>query len=213
MFWARSGTRSAGRQSVRSCGGAACRQRRAAARAGAPGARSSHGTRAVLACDFFTVETLFLTTRHGLFFLEVGTRRVHLAGCTAHPTATWVTQRARNLCWTMQDTGAPPASSSTIATPSSRRPSTRCSPPRGSRSCAPPTARRPRTPAPSAGSARRGPRASTTCSSAARATCGGCWPSMSRTTMRRAHTRASTSAARRQARWPHRMVQWCGVLS
>ncbi len=39
----------------------------------------------VLACDFFTVETLFLKTISVLFFVELGTRRVHLAGCTAHP--------------------------------------------------------------------------------------------------------------------------------
>jgi len=46
---------------------------------------------AVLACDFFTVETLFLKTVYALFFIELATRRVHLAGCTAHPTAAWVT--------------------------------------------------------------------------------------------------------------------------
>jgi putative transposase len=63
---------------------------------------------AVLACDFFTVETLFLKTLHVLFFLEVGTRRVHLAGCTAHPTAAWVTQQARQLAWTLQEAGASP---------------------------------------------------------------------------------------------------------
>jgi transposase InsO family protein len=62
----------------------------------------------LLACDFFTVETLFLKTIHVLFFLEVGTRRVHLAGCTAHPTTAWVTQQARNLCWTLQDTDGLP---------------------------------------------------------------------------------------------------------
>jgi putative transposase len=58
---------------------------------------------AVLACDFFTVETLFLKTLYVLFFLEIGTRRVHLAGCTAHPTAAWVAQQARQLSWQMQD--------------------------------------------------------------------------------------------------------------
>jgi putative transposase len=62
----------------------------------------------LLACDFFTVETLFLKTVHILFFLELGTRRVHLAGCTDHPTIAWVTQQARNLAWTLQDTDAPP---------------------------------------------------------------------------------------------------------
>ncbi len=62
---------------------------------------------AVLACDFFTVETLFLKTVYALFFIEVGTRRVHLAGCTAHPTAAWVTQQARQLSWQLQDDGQP----------------------------------------------------------------------------------------------------------
>ena len=46
-------------------------------------------------CDFFTVETLCLQTIVVLFFIELGTRRVHLAGCTTHPTAAWVTQQAR----------------------------------------------------------------------------------------------------------------------
>jgi transposase InsO family protein len=38
-----------------------------------------------------------------LFFLELGSRRVHLAGCTAHPTAPWVVQQARQLTWTLTD--------------------------------------------------------------------------------------------------------------
>jgi putative transposase len=57
----------------------------------------------LLACDFFTVETLFLKTVYVLFFIELGTRRVHLAGCTPHPTAAWVTQQARQMSWHLQD--------------------------------------------------------------------------------------------------------------
>jgi putative transposase len=35
-----------------------------------------------------------------LFFIELGSRRVHLAGCTTNPTAAWVVQQARNLSFT-----------------------------------------------------------------------------------------------------------------
>jgi putative transposase len=58
---------------------------------------------AIMACDFFTVGTLFLSTVCVLSFAELGTRRVRLAGCTAHPTAAWVTQQARHLSWKRQD--------------------------------------------------------------------------------------------------------------
>jgi putative transposase len=54
----------------------------------------------MLACDFFTVETVALRRLYVLFFLEVGSRRVHLAGCTPSPTGSWVTQQARNLGFT-----------------------------------------------------------------------------------------------------------------
>ena len=46
----------------------------------------------ILACDFFTVETILLKTLYVLFFIELGTRRIYLAGCTTNPDKTWVTQ-------------------------------------------------------------------------------------------------------------------------
>jgi putative transposase len=41
----------------------------------------------VLACDFFTVETMWLKTLYVLFFIELRSRRVDLGGCTAKPDA------------------------------------------------------------------------------------------------------------------------------
>jgi putative transposase len=48
----------------------------------------------ILACDFFTVETIRLRTLYVLFFIDLGTRRVHLAGTSATPDSGWVTQQA-----------------------------------------------------------------------------------------------------------------------
>ncbi len=54
----------------------------------------------MLACDFFTVETVALRRLYVLFFIELRSRRVHFAGCTTNPTGAWVVQQARNLSFT-----------------------------------------------------------------------------------------------------------------
>lgn len=46
---------------------------------------------------------MFLQTLYVLIFVEIGTRRVHFAGCTAHPDNAWVTQQARQVMWELAD--------------------------------------------------------------------------------------------------------------
>ena len=68
---------------------------------GGPSLREFLRTQAntVIAVDFFTVDTVWLQRLYVLFFIELGSRRVHLTGCTAHPDDAWVTQQARQVSW------------------------------------------------------------------------------------------------------------------
>ncbi len=59
----------------------------------------------ILECDFLTVDTVFLKRFYALFFIELASRRVHLAGVTANPDGAWVTQQARNLLMRLDDQG------------------------------------------------------------------------------------------------------------
>jgi transposase InsO family protein len=59
----------------------------------------------IVACDFFTVETVWLRRLYVLFFIELDTRRVHLTGVTANPDGRWVTQQARNLLLVLGERG------------------------------------------------------------------------------------------------------------
>ena len=57
----------------------------------------------MIACDFFTVETLWLGRLYVLSFIELGSRHVHFAGCTANPSGTWTTQQARQVTWSLSE--------------------------------------------------------------------------------------------------------------
>jgi len=61
----------------------------------------------ILACDFFTVETAFLRTLYVLFFIEVGSRQLHVTAATHNPNGAFVTQQARNLCFELDERETP----------------------------------------------------------------------------------------------------------
>jgi putative transposase len=51
----------------------------------------------MIACDFFTVDTIGLRRIYVLFFIELSTRRVYLAGMAENPDGAWTAQQARNF--------------------------------------------------------------------------------------------------------------------
>jgi putative transposase len=51
----------------------------------------------IIACDFLHIDLVDLRRVYALVFLGHSNRRLHIAGVTAHPTAQWTVQQARNL--------------------------------------------------------------------------------------------------------------------
>jgi transposase InsO family protein len=60
---------------------------------------------ALLACDFFETVTLTGTRLYAFAVIGHASRRIRILGATAHPTASWVVQAAKNLVMDLEDTG------------------------------------------------------------------------------------------------------------
>ena len=59
----------------------------------------------IVACDFFTVESVLLRRYDVFFFIAHASRRVRFAGCSPNPTGAWMTQQARNVGLDLADEG------------------------------------------------------------------------------------------------------------
>jgi putative transposase len=66
-----------------------------------------HGD-SILACDLFTVDTVWLRRLYVLFVVSIGTRRVEYVACTSKPDSSWMIQQARNLLMDLDDRGRRP---------------------------------------------------------------------------------------------------------
>jgi transposase InsO family protein len=60
---------------------------------------------ALLACDFLETVTLSGARMYVFAVIEHASRRIRILGVTAHPTATWMTQAAKNLVMDLEDAG------------------------------------------------------------------------------------------------------------
>jgi len=63
-------------------------------------------TDTLLACDFFEVTTLSGTRQYVLAVIEHSSHRIRVLGATAHPTAAWLAEAAKNLVMDLDDAGS-----------------------------------------------------------------------------------------------------------
>jgi putative transposase len=62
----------------------------------------AHGE-SILACDFFTVDTVWLRRLYVLAFISIGSRRIEYFAITSKPDTAWMLQQARNLLLELDD--------------------------------------------------------------------------------------------------------------
>jgi putative transposase len=62
----------------------------------------------MLACDFFTVDTVLLRRLYVLVFIGIGSRRIEYVASTTNPDGAWMMQQARNLRMELSDRGQQP---------------------------------------------------------------------------------------------------------
>ena len=67
----------------------------------------AHGE-TILACDFFSVDTVWLRRLYVLVFLSISSRRIEYVACTSNPGTAWMMQQARNLLMDLDDRGRSP---------------------------------------------------------------------------------------------------------
>jgi putative transposase len=66
----------------------------------------AHGE-SILACDFFTVDTVWLHRLYVLAFISIGSRRVEYCTRTNKPDTAWMLQQARNLLMELDERDQP----------------------------------------------------------------------------------------------------------
>jgi putative transposase len=157
----------------------------------------SHGA-AILACDFFAVDTVRLRRLYVLVFISIGSRRVEYFAVTSKPDAAWMLQQARNLLMELDDHDRQVRFLIHDRDAKFRAPSTPSSRATESRSSGRPYRRRTRTRTWNAGSEPSAANASTACSSSAAASSNTSSASTSPTTTDRGPTAPSTSSRRKR---------------